>query len=117
MTVKDEVGRTRYVAFRVEGGPLSRGPMSGLLPEGARLTRFDGEHGIARCIHTERDALVERLTGITRIGGRDIRIVTLATSGTIRKVAQALPPGAAPRAPKPRQGANVKPRPREPKAK
>lgn len=91
MTVKDQVGRPRYVAFRLEGGPLSRGALSGALPPSAKLTRFDGTHGIVRTLHRELDGLKARLAAVEKIGGRDVRVHALATSGTIRKAAEALP--------------------------
>ena len=92
MTVKDRVGRVRYVAFRlVEGAPLTRSALSGALPPEARLTRFDGENGIVRARHDQRDAIVAALSGLARAGGRAIRIETLVVSGTIRAAARALP--------------------------
>lgn len=92
MTVKDRVGRTRYLAFRLHGGPLPRQALAGILPPTAKLTRFDGTHGIVRTTHRERDAVQAFLGGVTKAGGRDARVETLATSGTIRKAAEALPP-------------------------
>lgn len=95
MTVKDKVGRTRYVAFRlVQGGPLTRSALAGALPPSAKLTRFDGTHGIVRTTHTDRDAVVAALQEIASVGGRAITMETLATSGTIRAAARALPPDA-----------------------
>lgn len=92
MTVRDRVGRTRYVAFRiVEGGPLHRQVLSGALPASAKLTRFDGTYGIVRTLHRDRDALVSVLNELRRLGSREVRIETLATSGTIRRAAEALP--------------------------
>lgn len=91
MTVKDRVGRVRYVAFRVEGGPLSRPALAGLLPPVAKLTRFDGTHGIVRTGHRDRDAVVAVLMGLARVGDREVRVETLTTSGTIKGAARALP--------------------------
>lgn len=92
VTVKDEVGRSRYVAFRVVGPALSRAALSGVLPPSAKLTRFDGTHGIVRTLHRDRDAVVAFLRGLARAGEREIRLETLAVSGTLRKAAEALPP-------------------------
>lgn len=103
MTVKDRVGRVRYVAFRLDGGPAPRAALAGVLPPPAKLTRFDGAHGIVRTTHRDRDATVAFLRGLTSLQGRDVRIETLATSGTIRAAARALPPesAASKRTPKP----------------
>lgn len=93
MTVKDRVGRPRYVAFRIDGGPLHRQALSGILPPTAKLTRFDGVHGIVRTLHRDREAVQAFLDGLTKLGAREARVVTLATSGTMRKAAEALPEG------------------------
>lgn len=99
MTVRDKVGRTRYVAFRVaQGAPVPRPAMAAALPEWARLTRFDGTHGLVRCLHTQRDALLEAMGAIARAGNREVRVETIATSGTLRKAAESLPPDAPARA-------------------
>src|SRR5207237_218878 len=92
VTVKDRVGRTRYVAVRVEGGPLSRGALSALLPGEAKLTRFDGTFGVVRTTHRAVDALLAHLRGVTGAGGKPVLITTLATSGTLRAAAKRLPP-------------------------
>ncbi len=90
--------RWRYIGFRVsvEGGPppdrnamveaMDRAGRAAGLPEMRRLTVFDGGIGIARCLHTEREAMVTALTSIDAIGGLPARIDTLVTSGTIKKV-------------------------------
>lgn len=103
MTVRDRVGRTRYVAFRiVEGGPLPRGALSGALPAFAKLTRFDGAYGVLRTNHRDRDELVRVLKSTLRVQAKDVRLETLTTSGTLRKAASALPAesSASKRAPK-----------------
>jgi len=95
MTVRDKVGRTRYVAFRLLGAPLPRAALSGALPLGAKLTRFDGTYGVLRTTHRDRDALLAVLKEPLRVGGSEVRVETLATSGTLRKAAAALPPESA----------------------
>lgn len=92
MGVKTDAGRRRYVAFRLDGGPITRAALSGLLPPPHKLTRFDGTYGIVKTLHTERDACLAFLAGVRRIGVRDVRIETLTTSGTIRGAARSLPP-------------------------
>jgi hypothetical protein len=92
VTVKDRVGRVRYVAFQlVEGAPLPRPALAGALPSYAKLTRFDGTYGIVRVGHRDRDAALAVLKGMARLGGREVRVETLTTSGTIRGAARALP--------------------------
>lgn len=93
MTVRDRVGRTRHVAFRVEGGPVSRAALGEVLPPAARLTRFDGVFGLVRCLHRDLESVLPVLNGPARVGGKDVHLVSLATSGTIRAAARALPPG------------------------
>jgi len=92
VTVRDKVGRTRYVAFRiVEGGPLSRPALSGALPSIAKLTRFDGVYGVLRTNHRDRDALLAVLKAPLIIQAKEVRLETLTTSGTLRRAATALP--------------------------
>lgn len=91
VTVKAKVGRTRYVVFRVEwGGPVSRSAMGAAIPD-AKLTRFDGEHGIARTTHAKAADLVARLNALLDVGGRPVRVRTLRTSGTIKAASRAVP--------------------------
>jgi hypothetical protein len=92
MSVKDRVGRPRYLAFRLHGGPLPRAALSGILPPAAKLTRFDGTHGIVRTLHRDREAVQAFLGSMTKAGSREVRVETLVTSGTLRKAAEALPP-------------------------
>jgi hypothetical protein len=90
VTVKAKVGRTRYVAFRASPA-TTRAALAAALPPGARLTRFDGTHGIARTTHRDLDALVRVLNGTATLSGRDVHLVSLVTSGTIRAAARSLP--------------------------
>lgn len=90
--------RKRYVAFTVEAGPSAPPPSraamvealdaacaSAGLPEGRRLTTFDGRCGIVRCTNTDRDAILSALGAIVAVGGAPARVVPVATSGTIKK--------------------------------
>ena len=95
MVVKDKVGRKRYIAFLVEtGAGLKRHEMiraiNGSLPPGltkddVRLTAFNGEVGIVLCPHKTKDEVCKALNSITSANNREIRIRTVATSGTIKK--------------------------------
>ena len=104
VTVKARVGRPRYVAFRVEPS-VPRPAMNEALPPWAKLTRFDGTFGIARATHDRQAELVAHLNAATRAGGRDVKVRTLAASGTLKAAASRLPPRApaAQRGPRPRR--------------
>ena len=90
--------RQRYIGFTVEvasGEAPSRPSVveaidsacaaSGL-SRGRRLTVFDGRVGILKGTAHEKDALLEALRGITRIGGVQASVETVVSSGTIKKV-------------------------------
>jgi RNase P/RNase MRP subunit POP5 len=100
--------RKRYVAFIVEAEPTSTPPSraamvaaldaacaSAGLPEGRRLTTFDGRCGIVRCTNSDRDAVLGALRGIASVGGAPTRVVPVVTSGTIKKAKSHLVPAAA----------------------
>lgn len=111
MTVKDLVGRVRYVAFRVaRGGSLSRPVLAAALPSEAKLTRFDGTYGIVKTGHASAGSVRAALSAIALVEGREVRVETLATSGTIRGAATALPARspAARRSPPPGRGGGAK---------
>ena len=80
--------RYRYVAFRVDGArPLGREEVLDAfhaLPERLWLVDFEDPLGLARCVHTRKEATIAALRGLTSIGGVPVRVVTLGTSGTIR---------------------------------
>ena len=52
------------------------------------LTRFNGEKGIVRCKHTEKQNTINLLQSITQINGKSVVIQTIATSGTIKSLVQ-----------------------------
>lgn len=85
MTVRDKVGRNRYIAFAV-APPVDKGRLVAALRaapgERPRLVTYDGAKGLMRCAHTAKDATIVFLNAL-RIG--ESRIRTLGTSGTIRK--------------------------------
>ena len=90
--------RKRYIGFRLEregGGSVQRSSMVEAmdratrevdLPERRRLTVFTGDMGIVRCEQREREAMMAALASIDEVDGRPVRVVTLVTSGTIKKV-------------------------------
>lgn len=97
MTVKNKVGRRRYIAFRIENPShrfFSRSEVISALNSTASarrikaplLTVFDAQHslGIVRVRHTEKEKAIELLNTIKKIGGREVKVVTLRTSGTIK---------------------------------
>ena len=51
---------------------------------GVYLIRFDGEKGIVKCNHTEKENTIELLKSIKKISSYKVDIETLGTSGTIK---------------------------------
>lgn len=51
---------------------------------GIYLTRFDGEKGIVKCKHTEKEHTIDLLNSIDKISSNKVEIQTLGTSGTIK---------------------------------
>ncbi len=101
MTVKDRIGRKRYIAFRIETHStrfFSRDDVIGALRRAAysgkdrikppHLTVFDAPRsiGVVRVKHTDKERAIELLNSIRSIGGRDVKVVTLRTSGTIKSL-------------------------------
>ncbi len=99
MTVKDKIGRRRYIAFRIETHStrfFSRDDVISALHRSVsgmqerirtpHLTIFDAARGIGvvRVKHTEKEKAIELLNSVKSIGGREIKMVTLRTSGTIK---------------------------------
>ena len=85
MTVRDKVGRNRYIAFVVTPPvPKARLLVALKSSPGERpwLVVYDGSHGLVRCPHTAKDATIAFLNAL-RVGTSVVR--TTGTSGTIRK--------------------------------
>lgn len=102
MTVRDRVGRTRYIGFIVESGQrVGREELTRALGESARtlggdfsyqLTAFEGGRGILRVPHRLKMDSILLLSSIRAVG-RDrvpVRIRTVVTSGTICTVKERL---------------------------
>ena len=102
MTVKDRVGRNRYLGFLLESRDrVSREELGRALAEAARalggglsfqLTVYDGARGILRVPHRQKGEALQ-LLGFVREAGREhrpVRFRPVITSGTIRKVKQRL---------------------------
>ncbi len=53
---------------------------------GLYLVRFDGEKGILRCRHTQKDKTINLLNFIEKIDKDKVKIKTIATSGTIKSL-------------------------------
>jgi len=51
---------------------------------GIRLINFNGEKGIVKCIHTEKENTIKLLNSIKKISSNEIEIKTIRTSGTIK---------------------------------
>jgi len=55
---------------------------------GVDVIRFNGEKGIVRCSHTQKEDIIKILNSITSISGKKVKIETVGTSGTIKKLVQ-----------------------------
>lgn len=89
MVVKEKIGRVRYVAFK-NSIKTDRKEMNhilySLLKEkniSFRLTIFDGEYGIIKIKHWDKNKILESLN-------ESSEIMTLKTSGTIKKAKKML---------------------------
>ena len=51
---------------------------------GIYLVRFDGEKGIVRCKHLEKENVINIINSIDKINSSDAILKTIATSGTIK---------------------------------
>ena len=51
---------------------------------GLYLVRFNGEQGILRCKHTEKENAIKLLNSIKKVSSKNVEIETLGTSGTIK---------------------------------
>lgn len=51
---------------------------------GVRLINFNGEKGIVKCNHTEKENTIKLLNSIKKISSAEIEIKTIRTSGTIK---------------------------------
>jgi len=55
------------------------------LPEPLWLVEFEHPLGLVRCTNLDKPRAIERLRGLDAIAGEPVRVVTLGTSGTIRR--------------------------------
>ncbi len=53
---------------------------------GIRIIRINGNTGIIKCNHVEKNKVIMLLKSIKKIGSQDVEISTIATSGTIRSL-------------------------------
>ena len=53
---------------------------------GLYIVRFDGEKGIVKCKHTEKENTINLLKSIEEISSNKVNIETLGTSGTIKSL-------------------------------
>ena len=51
---------------------------------GIYLVRFDGQKGIVKCNHIEKENTIKLLKSIKKISSYNVSIETLGTSGTIK---------------------------------
>jgi len=53
---------------------------------GIYLTRFDGEQGVVKCNHVEKEHTIKLLTSLNKITSHKVEIETVGTSGTIKSL-------------------------------
>ncbi len=53
---------------------------------GIRIIQINGNTGIIKCNHIEKNNLIMLLKSIKKIGSQEVEISTIATSGTIRSL-------------------------------
>ncbi len=53
---------------------------------GLYLIRFDGDKGILKCNHVEKENTIKLLKSIKKISSKKVEIETLGTSGTIKSL-------------------------------
>jgi RNase P/RNase MRP subunit POP5 len=53
---------------------------------GIRIIRVNGNTGIIKCNHIEKNNVITLLKSIKKIGSQNVDIDTIATSGTIRSL-------------------------------
>ena len=96
MTGKAKRGKWRYIAFTIDGDrPIGRRDLVGELSgrgkgrpfgERFRLTVFEHGLGIIKVPHTEKDFAVSLLSSLDAVRGVPVRVTTLRTSGSIKKL-------------------------------
>jgi ribonuclease P/MRP protein subunit POP5 len=96
VVVKDRVGRSRYIAFKITSeDTVGTGDLIATFKRAADkyedgerirpwLIMFEKGKGIVRCSHTSKDECINLLRAIKGVGGNKVTIVTLGTSGTVR---------------------------------
>lgn len=53
---------------------------------GINLIKFDGEKGILRCSHTQKDNAIDLINSIKKVNNKEVKFNTVATSGTIKSL-------------------------------
>ena len=53
---------------------------------GINLIRFDGEKGILRCNHIEKENAIDLIKSIKKVRGQEVNFCTVGTSGTIKSL-------------------------------
>ena len=89
--------RRRYIAFKIIGKKINFSELDETIKEKCReslgkepieiylqIIRFKNNYGIIRCKHTEKENIISLLRSIRKINETNVKIETIATSGTIR---------------------------------
>lgn len=94
MATNENRERWRYIAFKIEGDtPFARNDFLGSFlqaTKGApvhdafRITVFEGDFGILKVRHTLKADAIRALSALDSVRGKQCKVVTLKTSGTIK---------------------------------
>jgi len=93
--------RQRYIGFKIKSN--NKTPIKSFIQKeiqrqcksilnkeskemGIKIIRINGNIGIIKCNHVEKNNVIMLLKSINKIGSQDVNINTIATSGTIRSL-------------------------------
>jgi len=85
--------RRRYIGFKITDIKDKTILKSDLIDEFRKqnkkdlyVVRFNGEAGIVRCSHMQKDNSINFLKNLKKINNQNVKIDTLGTSGTIKSL-------------------------------
>ncbi len=94
MTVKDKVGRKRYITFTITANrKITRGELIytfNKYPSKPYLIILEEKGGVVRCPHKKQVHTVKDLNSVTRVKDVEVKIETVKASGSIKKAKRIL---------------------------